>query len=52
MLGDEAFVYGMDIYEHRMISGFYTAGVGSKIIDDHAQPVAGYNPDGIESLET
>ena len=52
MLGDPAFVYGMDIYEHRMISGFYAAKIGSKIIDDHTQPVATYNPDGIESLET
>jgi len=45
-------VEGMDEYQNSMLSDDKAAEVRSKISDLHTLPVAAYNPDGLESLET
>ncbi|KAK8180281.1 gamma-glutamyltransferase 1 [Phyllosticta capitalensis] len=51
-LGDPDFVDGMKEYQEQMLSENATAEIRRKISDTTTHPVAYYDPDGIESLET
>lgn len=51
-LGDPDFVSGMKEYQEQMISDNVTSLIRSKITDSTTHPVAYYDPEGIESLET
>ncbi|KAF4120059.1 gamma-glutamyltranspeptidase / glutathione hydrolase [Geosmithia morbida] len=51
-LGDPSFVDGLDEYLAEMLDPKTGAEIRSKISDDHTYPVAYYDPEGLESIET
>ncbi|EGX91564.1 Gamma-glutamyltranspeptidase [Cordyceps militaris CM01] len=51
-IGDPSFLPGLDSYTAAMVAPATGAEIRSKISDTSTQPVAYYNPDGIESLAT
>jgi gamma-glutamyltranspeptidase/glutathione hydrolase len=51
-LGDPAFVEDLLEYQAAMLDATTIDKIIAKISDDHTLPVAAYNPDGLESIET
>lgn len=52
LLGDPAFVDGLDSYQSDMLSAEVAAEIRSKISDHHTLEVSSYNPNMLESLDT
>jgi gamma-glutamyltranspeptidase/glutathione hydrolase len=51
-LGDPAFVQDIVEYEAAMLDSATIDRIIAKISDNHTLPIAAYNPDGLESIET
>lgn len=51
-LGDPAFVENLAEYQAAMLETETIDKIVAKISDEHTLPVAAYNPDGLESIET